>query len=96
VQALIDAIGARINRCKYISPDYQHVDGTSFASPITASVVAQMLEANPALTPADLKRGLLSTAVPLVNVDRDRQGAGVLKPRRAVEWAIEQRRDSQV
>jgi serine protease AprX len=90
VQTLIEAISARINRCKYISPDYQHVDGTSFASPITASVVAQMLEANPALTPAELKHGLISTAVPLPNVDRIRQGAGVLKPRRAVEWALEQ------
>ena len=96
VQALIEAIGARINRCKYISPDYQHVDGTSFASPITASVVAQMLEANPALTPAEIKVGLLLTAVPIVNVERDRQGAGVLKPRRAVEWALEQRREPAV
>ena len=45
VQTLIDAIANRISRSKYISPDYQHVDGTSFASPIIASVAAQMLEA---------------------------------------------------
>jgi serine protease AprX len=88
VQALIDAVGARISRCKYISPDYQHVDGTSFASPITAAVAAQMLEANPALTPALLREGLTSTAVPIANLEPERQGAGMLRPRLAVEWAI--------
>lgn len=88
VQALIDAVAARISRCKYISPDYQHVDGTSFASPISAAVAAQMLEANPALSPAQIREGLLSTALPLPNVDRARQGAGILRPRPAVEWAL--------
>ncbi len=91
VQSLIDAIASRIKKRKYISPDYQHVDGTSFASPITASVAAQMLEANGKLTPADLREGLMATAVPLPNVDKARQGAGMLKPRRAVEWAIAKR-----
>ncbi|MFT3773498.1 MAG: S8 family serine peptidase [Minicystis sp.] len=91
VQSLIDAIGARISRSKYITPDYQHVDGTSFASPIIASVAAQMLEANPKLSPADLREGLTTTAVPLSGVDRERQGAGVVRARRAVEWAIERR-----
>lgn len=88
VQALIDAVGTRISRCKYISPDYQHVDGTSFASPITASVAAQMLEANAALTPALLREGLRATAVPIANLEQERQGAGMLRPRAAVEWAI--------
>ncbi|MBL8739758.1 MAG: S8 family serine peptidase, partial [Myxococcales bacterium] len=48
---MIDATRQRILEQKYISPSYQHVDGTSFAAPITTSVVAQMLEANPTLTP---------------------------------------------
>jgi serine protease AprX len=91
VQSLIDAIAARISRCKYISPDYQHVDGTSFASPIIASVAAQMLEANPRLVPADLREGLAATAVPLEGVEKARQGAGMVRARRAVEWAIERR-----
>ncbi len=91
VQSLIDAIAARIGRAKYISPDYQHVDGTSFASPIIASVAAQMLEASPKLGPAELREGLTSTAVPLEGVDAERQGAGVVRARRAVEWAIERR-----
>jgi serine protease AprX len=91
VQSLIDAIAARINRAKYVSPDYQHVDGTSFASPIIASVAAQMLEANPKLTPAELREGLVATAVPLDGVDKARQGAGVVRARRAVEWAIDRK-----
>jgi serine protease AprX len=88
VAGLLQAVGARIERCKYLSPDYQHVDGTSFSAPIAASVAAQMLEANPSLTPAQVKEGLLATAVPIPNVPRIMQGAGVLQPRQAVEWAL--------
>lgn len=88
VQGLLKAVAGRIERHKYISPDYQHVDGTSFASPITASVAAQMLEANPRLTPAEIREGLVSTAAPLKNVEKTVQGAGVLQPRLAVEWAL--------
>lgn len=88
VQGLLKGVAARIERGKYISPDYQHVDGTSFASPITASVAAQMLEANPRLTPAEIREGLVSTSAPLKNVERTVQGAGVLQPRLAVEWAL--------
>jgi serine protease AprX len=92
VQTLLDAVAGRIAKQKYISQDYQHVDGTSFASPITASVAAQMLEACPTLTPSDLRAGLCQTAVPLPGVDRARQGAGLLRPRAAVEWALGRRR----
>lgn len=88
VAALVAAVGARISRKKYISPDYQHVEGTSFASPITASVAAQMLEADPTLTPAQIREALVSTAQPIQDVPRERQGAGLLRPRIAVEWAI--------
>lgn len=87
VNALMEAVSARIARCKYISPDYQHVDGTSFAAPITASVAAQMLEVDSALTPAEIREGLCSTARTLPKVDKTLQGAGVVRPRAAVEWA---------
>lgn len=87
VAALIDAVEARIARGKYISPDYQHVDGTSFAAPITTSVAAQMLEADPTLTPALIREGLTSTASLLASIPAERQGAGLLRPRLAVEWA---------
>ena len=88
---MIDATRQRILVQKYISPSYQHVDGTSFAAPITTSVVAQMLEANPELTPALVRRGLTETARLLPDVAATLQGAGVLQPRLAVEWALARR-----
>jgi serine protease AprX len=80
-------IEARLQRGKYIAPETQHVDGTSFASPIVAAIAAQMLEADPSLTPALLREGLLGTAVPIPGIDRALQGAGVVRARAAVEWA---------
>ncbi|NUP05172.1 MAG: S8 family serine peptidase [Polyangiaceae bacterium] len=84
---LMRVIVARIRKQKYISPDYQHVDGTSFAAPIAASVAAQMLEVAPRLTPDDIREGLCSTAERLADVADHIQGAGVLRPRAAVDWA---------
>ena len=84
---LMRVVEGRIGRQKYISSEYQHVDGTSFASPIAASVAAQMLEVAPGLTSLDIRRGLVETAEPLDEVPQHIQGAGVLKPRRAVDWA---------
>jgi serine protease AprX len=81
------SIEARLERGNFLSAETQHVDGTSFASPIVASIAAQMLEADPSLTPALLRKGLLETAVPLADVERIQQGAGVVRARAAVEWA---------
>jgi serine protease AprX len=71
---------------KIVAAHYQHVEGTSFAAPIVASVVAQMLEANPALTPAAVKHLLVTTA-DRVSGAAVRQGHGMLCARRAVEAA---------
>ena len=38
-----------------VATHYSHVDGTSFATPIVSSIVAQMIEANPKLTPGAVK-----------------------------------------
>lgn len=86
-----DAIRARLVEKKVISSFYQHVDGTSFAAPIVSSVVAQMLEANPALTPEQVKALLVQTAEPLPNEPEDRQGYGVVSPGRAVAAALRER-----
>ncbi len=83
----------RILEMQYIAPHYKHVDGTSFASPIVSSVVAQMLEANPDLTPADVKQILMKTAEPLKNAPEEQQGKGVLNPRAAVELALKKRHE---
>jgi serine protease AprX len=72
---------------KIVATHYQHVDGTSFAAPIVASVVAQMLEANPNLTPATMKQILIATADRIPGAPLMRQGYGVLNARRAVDHA---------
>ena len=72
---------------KVISGHYKHVDGTSFAAPIVSSVVAQMLEANPRLSPQQIRSALIRTASPLPGIGFNRQGWGVVKPRAAVEAA---------
>jgi serine protease AprX len=72
---------------KIVAAHYQHVDGTSFAAPIVASVVAQMIEANPTLTPGAVKNILVSTADRIMTEPVIRQGYGVVNARRAVELA---------
>lgn len=83
-----DAVLRKLMANKYISPFYQHVDGTSFAAPIVSGVVAQMLEANPNLTPKRVKELLVATARPLMGVSEDRQGYGVVRPGQAVAAAL--------
>lgn len=69
---------------KFVSPHYQHADGTSFAAPIVCAIIAQMLEANPKLTPNRVREILLTTARPLPYEDRQRQGYGVVQAGHAV------------
>jgi serine protease AprX len=77
---------------KFITPDYMHVDGTSFAAPIVSSVAAQMLEANPLLTAIEIRDILLKTAMPLPTYDAAHQGYGRLQPKMAV-YAVVDRED---
>jgi serine protease AprX len=93
IEATLAAAVARIQHQKFISPDYQHVEGTSFAAPITASVAAQMLELDPTLTPALVREGLISTARAIPDVPPGVQGAGVLQPAAAVLWVRERVRE---
>lgn len=85
---LRDALRKKFRAANLISAHYKHVDGTSFAAPIVAAVVAQMLEANPSLTPDEVKHILIETANPLPGVERERQGYGVVNPSRAVAAAL--------
>lgn len=71
-----------------INQHYKFVDGTSFAAPIVASIAACMLEANPRLTPQQIKRILIDTAERVPEVEVERQGWGVVVPRKAVEVAL--------
>ncbi|MCW2956645.1 MAG: peptidase [Thermoleophilia bacterium] len=62
--------------------------GTSFAAPLVAGVVAQVLSADPGLTPDQVKHGILSTATP-VQGDLEAQGAGSIRAARALRAARE-------
>ncbi|MCD9185550.1 MAG: S8 family serine peptidase [Pyrinomonadaceae bacterium] len=82
-------IALKLRREAVITKHYKYVDGTSFAAPIVSSVAAQMLEANPKLTPQQIKRILISSSERLPHYEVDRQGWGVIDPRKAVEKALE-------
>lgn len=86
-----DIVEQEMIRRKIVATHYQHVDGTSFAAPITASVAAQMLEANPNLTPAAIKNILISTAIKLSGHPSIRQGFGVLNAGLAVKRACSEK-----
>jgi hypothetical protein len=77
-----------MNKEKYIHPHYQHVDGTSMSAPIVTAVIAQMLEANPALTPLQVKRLLMLSATQAPGLPVERRGAGLINSRRAVAAAL--------
>lgn len=88
VPLLRQLITIKLREGNVINQHYKFVDGTSFASPIVASIVACMLEANPALTPQQVKRILIDTAERVPDVEVERQGWGVVVPRKAVEVAL--------
>jgi len=88
VHSIRQLIILKIRNENVITKHYKYVDGTSFSAPIVSSVAAQMLEANPSLIPAQIKRMLIDTAERLPGYEIDRQGWGVIDPRRAVEAAV--------
>ena len=81
-------ITIKLREGNVISRHYKYVDGTSFASPIVASIASCMLEANPGLTPQQVKRILIDTAERVPGIEVERQGWGVVVPRKAVEIAL--------
>ncbi len=87
--AIRAAVAWRLREDKIVSAHYQHVDGTSFAAPTVAAVVAQMIEARPTLDPAAVREILLSTAQPIAGAAALRQGSGMLAARQAVLAAIQ-------
>jgi len=89
VPLLRQLITIKLREGNVIDSNYKYVDGTSFSSPIVASVVACMLEANPRLTPQQVKRILIDTSERVPGVEVERQGWGVVSPRRAVELALQ-------
>lgn len=88
IPMLRQLISIKLHEGNVINHHYKFVDGTSFAAPIVSSIIACMLEANPRLTPQQVKRILIETAERVSGVDVDRQGWGVVLPRKAVEVAL--------
>ncbi|MCA1635039.1 MAG: S8 family serine peptidase [Acidobacteria bacterium] len=85
VYLLRHLISVKLHENDVISEHYKFVDGTSFAAPIVSSIVACLLEANPRLSPQQVKRILIDTAERLPDIEIDRQGWGVVNPRRAAK-----------
>jgi serine protease AprX len=63
---------------------YTTATGTSFSAPQVAGTIALMLEANPSLTPAQVKDILQRTATPLAPYYAHEVGAGMLNAHAAV------------
>jgi len=88
IPLLRQLITIKMREGNVINQDYKYVDGTSFAAPIVSSIAACMLEANPPLSPAQIKRILIDTAERVPDVEVERQGWGVVSARRAVEQTL--------
>jgi serine protease AprX len=86
-ERLYARLEARLHKHKVVDAHHQHVEGTSVSSAIVAGVVAQMLEANPALHPMEVRAILCETALLLPDVPPERQGAGVVDAGAAVALA---------
>jgi serine protease AprX len=74
-------------------PFYTTASGTSFSAPQVAGTIALMLEANPRLTPSQVRDILQRTSTPLPNYFQHEVGAGMLNAHAAVlEAAFPERR----
>jgi len=69
-------------------PFYTTMSGTSMATPVVAGIVALMLEANPMLTPDQVKQILQQTATNMPGMEPWEVGAGYVNAYAAVEKAF--------
>ena len=69
-------------------PYYTHMTGTSMAAPHVAGIVALLLDANPALTAAQVKEILQQTATNIPNRESWEVGAGYVNAYAAVDKAF--------
>jgi serine protease AprX len=82
VQGLVNADLQKLSLLEL--PYYTTASGTSFSAPQVAGTVALMLEANPGLTPAEVRDILQRTATPLAPYFQHEVGAGMLNAHAAV------------
>jgi serine protease AprX len=86
----------RIAELRLVTPHYQHVEGTSFAAPIVAGLVACMWQANATLTPRRIRDLLMASATRIPGASEERQGAGVVDAGMAVAAALADRHSPDV
>merc|ERR1712000_476123 len=78
----VDAIEA-----EYL-PYYTMISGTSMATPHVAGIAAVMLEANPNLSPLDIKKLMMETATNIPGYETWEVGAGYVNAEAAVAAAL--------
>ena len=66
-------------------PFYTQMSGTSMATPFTAGIVALMLDADPTLTPDEIKQILIDTATRMPGYQEHEVGAGYVNAHAAVD-----------
>lgn len=91
VQGLLNADLQKLSLLEL--PYYTTASGTSFSAPQVAGAIALMLEANPGLTPLQVRDILQRTATPLAPYYQHEVGAGMLNAHAAVLGAAFPDRD---
>jgi serine protease AprX len=66
-----------------LTPDYYRLSGTSMAAPVVAGVIALVVERNPSLSPAQIKKRLKTTATALTFGTAFDRGAGLVNAYKA-------------
>lgn len=77
-----------------LPPYYCLLSGTSMATPAVAGCAALVMQANPDLTPAQVKQVLIETSEGMKDTPGILGGAGLVDPGKAVKKALEMKRAS--
>lgn len=72
----------------HVGKDYITISGTSMATPVMSGIVADLIHANPKLSPEQVKQIFKETADKLPAVDANTQGSGVVDPQEAIKKAL--------
>lgn len=84
---LLDTVGPTTIELAYL-PYYTMMSGTSMATPHVAGIIALMLDANPSLSPDEVKQIIQTTATPMPGYESWEAGAGYVNAYEAVESAF--------